>query len=265
MAEAYHSEKKKEKMAFAGYSYRHDKDSIRDPALSFWRCDVRGCKARIHMKAGDVVQQSGEHVAHAPNLSKIEAAKAVQRLKLQAQNTRDSTRQILADVQDGLSQATVVSLPSKQSLTRSIQRERQRNNLHALPLTLGELGEIPQDLKVRCLFVCVHACLCVCLYVRACVRACVFVFLGTCFFLFAYVRACVRMRAYMCMRACVFVCVFVCACVRACLCVCFFGYVFFFVCVCTCVRAYACVHVYACMRVCAVSYTHLTLPTIYSV
>ena len=187
MAEAYHSEKK-EKMAFAGYSYRHDKDSIRDPALSFWRCDVRGCKARIHMKAGDVVQQSGEHVAHAPNLSKIEAAKAVQRLKLQAQNTRDSTRQILADVQDGLSQATVVSLPSKQSLTRSIQRERQRNNLPALPLTLGELGEIPQDLKVRCLcvcvcvffFVCVHACLCVCLYVRACVRACVFVCVLVC-------------------------------------------------------------------------------------
>ena len=219
MAEAYHSEKKKEKMAFAGYSYRHDKDSIRDPALSFWRCDVRGCKARIHMKAGDVVQQSGEHVAHAPNLSKIEAAKAVQRLKLQAQNTRDSTRQILADVQDGLSQATVVSLPSKQSLTRSVQRERQRNNLPALPLTLGELGEIPQDLKVRCLCVCVcgfflYACMRVCVCVCMCVRACVLVCLCVCL----YVRVCVCVC--MCVRACLCVCVCVCMCVRACVLVC---------------------------------------------
>ena len=57
MAEIYQSIRKKDKIFFDGYSYRFDKLSGKDPALSFWRCDADGCKARIHMKAGDVVQE----------------------------------------------------------------------------------------------------------------------------------------------------------------------------------------------------------------
>ncbi|KAK7458916.1 hypothetical protein BaRGS_00031261 [Batillaria attramentaria] len=85
MAEIYQNIRKKDKISFGGYSYRFDKLSGKDPALSFWRCDVDGCKAaRIHMKAGDVVQERGEHLSHAPNLPKVEAAKAVHRMKVQA-------------------------------------------------------------------------------------------------------------------------------------------------------------------------------------
>ena len=112
MSEIYQSIRKKDKIFFDGYSYRFDKLSGKDPALSFWRCDVDGCKARIHMKAGDVVQEREEHLSLAPNLPKIEAAKAVHRIKVQAKETRDTTRQILADIHEGLSQATVTSLPS---------------------------------------------------------------------------------------------------------------------------------------------------------
>ena len=96
------------------------------------------------MKAGDVVLQRGEHLSHAPNRPKIEAAKAVHRMKIQAKESRDATRQILADIHEGLSQATVTSLPSKQSMTRAIQRERQRNDLPALPASLADLGKSQQ-------------------------------------------------------------------------------------------------------------------------
>ena len=77
MAEMYQSIKENNKVFFAGYSYRFDKLSAKDPVLSFSRCDVDGCKARIHMKACDVVQERGEHLSHATNLPEIEAAKAV--------------------------------------------------------------------------------------------------------------------------------------------------------------------------------------------
>lgn len=67
MAEIFPSIRKKDKISFDGYSYRFDKLSSKDLALSFWRCDVDKCKARIHMK--HVVKQNEEHLSHAPNLS----------------------------------------------------------------------------------------------------------------------------------------------------------------------------------------------------
>ena len=93
----YQSIRENNKVFFAGYSYRFDKLSAKDPVLSFSRCDVDCCKARIHMKACDVVQERGEHLSHATNLPEIEAAKAVHRMKVQTKETRDATRQILAN------------------------------------------------------------------------------------------------------------------------------------------------------------------------
>ncbi|KAK7111040.1 hypothetical protein V1264_014822 [Littorina saxatilis] len=147
MAETYLSKRNKEKLTVGGYAFRFDKRSSNDPELLFWRCDQKLCKARIHTRNGEVVHEIGDH-QHAPNLPKVEADKALNRMKSQAHTTRDATRQILADVHDGLSQATVLSLPSKFSMTRSIQRQRQRNNLPRLPATLAELGQIPEDMKV---------------------------------------------------------------------------------------------------------------------
>jgi hypothetical protein len=118
-----------------------DKKSRDDPELLFWSCGQM-CKARIHTRNGEVIRKLGDH-QHAPNLPKLEADKS------QAQTTRDASRHILADVHDGLSQAAVVSLPSKFSMTMSIQRQQQRNNLPMLPATLAELGEIPEDMKVK--------------------------------------------------------------------------------------------------------------------
>jgi hypothetical protein len=146
MAETYLSKKDREKLTYEGYSYRFYKRSKDDPELIFWICDQK-CKARIHTRNGEVIRKVGDH-QHAPNLPKLEADKALNRMKTQAQTTRDATRQILADVHDGLSQAAVLSLPNKFSMTRSIQRQRQRNNLPRLPATLAELGEIPEDMKV---------------------------------------------------------------------------------------------------------------------
>ena len=150
IAESYLSIRRKDKFCYDDYSYRFDKNSTKDPKLSFWRCDNGTCKARQHLRDGAVVQELGEHLSHAPNQPKIAAAIAVSRMKDQARNTRDSTRQILADTQEGLSETTIVSLPSKMCLVRTIQRQRQKDKQHPrLPTNLADLGDIPQDLKVK--------------------------------------------------------------------------------------------------------------------
>ena len=92
-----------------------------------------------------------------------------------------------------------------------------------------------------CLFVCVCVCVFVCLFVCVCVCVCLFVCVCVCVFVF--VCLCVFVCLFVCVCVCVCLCLFVCVCVSVCVCVC--------LCVCVCV----CVCVYA------VSYTHLTLPT----
>ena len=67
MAEIYQSIRKMDTIFFDGHSHLFDKLSGKDLALT-------AAKLRIHMKAGDVVQERGEHLSHAPNLPKIEAA-----------------------------------------------------------------------------------------------------------------------------------------------------------------------------------------------
>ena len=70
-------------------------------------------------------------------------------VKERAVNTREGVRQIMGEVLETVSEAVAAELPSKSSMARSIQRERNRNDLPPLPQTLEQLGDIPDELKVR--------------------------------------------------------------------------------------------------------------------
>ena len=70
------SSKGNEKLSHDGYLYIFHRGTEKRE----WRCDVRGCEARMHTVDENIVKKSGEH-SHSKEHGKAEVAKVKERIK----------------------------------------------------------------------------------------------------------------------------------------------------------------------------------------
>ena len=90
MASGILSQRGKGKFVRDGYIYifdRHGSDNITE----FWRCERRRlCKARIHVKNGEIVKNINGH-SHNADPAQVEKGKIISKIKLRASETMEQT------------------------------------------------------------------------------------------------------------------------------------------------------------------------------
>ena len=110
-----------------GYIYTCNNKS-KDGKKLHWLCVKRAsCSVRIHTVDGAVVWRSSVH-SHSAEPAKYLARKLACDMTAAAENTNDSTRNIIRDGVQNINTHLAVALPSRQSLCRRIQRARRRAN-----------------------------------------------------------------------------------------------------------------------------------------
>ena len=78
------SSKSNEKLSHDGYLYIFHRGTEKRE----WRCDVRGCKARMHTFDENIIKKSGEH-SHSQEHGKAEVAIVKERIKKRGRETND--------------------------------------------------------------------------------------------------------------------------------------------------------------------------------
>lgn len=142
------SKRGKEKFTHDGFAYVFDKNSTKDDSLKFWRCEERGrCKARIHVKDGQVLKTVNSHT-HDPSAVNIEVQRFTTKLKNRAETTVEVTNQIITECLLGLTQAGQGSIPNKSARRKVVQRKR--DEVEAVPANPGCLRDlhIPHSFRV---------------------------------------------------------------------------------------------------------------------
>ncbi|MCP3665952.1 MAG: hypothetical protein GY696_26220, partial [Gammaproteobacteria bacterium] len=107
------------------YVYLKEKLSS-DGERIFWRCERKGtCRARIHTDAesGRILKHIYDH-GHAADCARVEVLRSIEHLKERAENTQESTGQVVTHATGGLSQAAKGKLPSQDLLKQAARRVR---------------------------------------------------------------------------------------------------------------------------------------------
>ncbi|VVC30795.1 Zinc finger, FLYWCH-type [Cinara cedri] len=115
------SEKGRDLLCYNGYLYRFDKNSS-------WRCiecNAKKC-GRINLTDGQIINESKKEHNYRPDISKIEARKAVQFLKTTAKHIELSTQAVLGAVSLQVTEAVAGQLPAVDSMKKTVQRIRQK-------------------------------------------------------------------------------------------------------------------------------------------
>lgn len=143
------TEKGARKLLNDGYIYIFQKNLAND--LTSWECVDRRkgqCKARVKLTIMDeFVQQVNEHT-HPPSQVKCEVAKVTASVKLRAETSNDTSRQILAGELIGISESASVNLPSMNAMRRNIRAARQDRNIPPQPVNIVAIPDIPQEYQI---------------------------------------------------------------------------------------------------------------------
>ena len=105
------SEKGTDKLSHDGYLYIFHRGTVKKE----WRCDVRRCKARMHVVDDTIVKCTGEH-CHAKEYGKEEVALVKEKLRKRGRETNDIPHVALGELTSSLSETAKSSLPTQNAL-----------------------------------------------------------------------------------------------------------------------------------------------------
>ncbi|KAI6648313.1 FLYWCH zinc finger domain protein [Oopsacas minuta] len=85
-----------------------------------WRCDVRGCKARIHSVDETIIKKSGEH-SHPQEYGKGEVTVMKDLMRKRGRETNDNPHVVIGEMTSLLSESL---LPNQHALKMMYKRQR---------------------------------------------------------------------------------------------------------------------------------------------
>ena len=112
------SSKGNDKLSHDGYLYIFH----RGTAKKEWRCNMRGCRARVHSVDEIIVKKSGEYSLR-QEYGKAEVAVVKDLLRKQGRETKDSSH-VAIDVTSSLSESAKSLLPIQHALKMMYKRQR---------------------------------------------------------------------------------------------------------------------------------------------
>ena len=104
-------------MLFAGFVYVSDK---KKEESAYWRCKKRkACSGRLSTLADTLWHQPSKH-SHPPDPARVAVQRAVSAMKYRAENSEESTSNIIQNCTQDFPLAAAGSLPQKETLSRMI-------------------------------------------------------------------------------------------------------------------------------------------------
>ena len=95
---------------------------------AYWRCEKRKeCSGRLSTLADALWQQPSEH-SHPPDPARIAVQRAVSAIKYHAENSEESTSNIIQNCTQDFPLSAAGSLPKKETLARMIRRKRKASD-----------------------------------------------------------------------------------------------------------------------------------------
>lgn len=139
------SQKGQRKIIHEGHVYVFQKRLAND--IKSFECVMRRsgqCKAKLKVDLlGEVVATLNEHT-HPPSETKCEVVRLKSQIKDQAETTRDTPQQVLADALGNASETALVNLPRIEHLRRTIRSQRKDNAVApVIPIGRAHIPAIP--------------------------------------------------------------------------------------------------------------------------
>ncbi len=108
------------------FIYRHER-KYQDK--TYWKCDVKNCKARVHTLVNNEVisicKTVGEHT-HPSNPNQPKTQEAIAKMKENALNCQIVSRSLIAGACGQVEEEGCSLMPSNSNLSRNIRRWRQK-------------------------------------------------------------------------------------------------------------------------------------------
>ncbi|XP_003737961.1 uncharacterized protein LOC100898720 [Galendromus occidentalis] len=152
MSVSVESQRGKERLAHDGYLYVFAQRS-KDQQTEFWRCQYKAsksqkCTARVHrsVRTGEITIK-GAHT-DMPSSAAIEVQQKKVAMKRRAVETLEAPQQIINKIRATSSLAAKGSIESNKSLTRTIQRIRNRVGIPSVHYTDRRDIVIPEEYRV---------------------------------------------------------------------------------------------------------------------
>ncbi|XP_050503655.1 uncharacterized protein LOC126882715 [Diabrotica virgifera virgifera] len=123
------SEKDKPKFCYNNFLFIEDRSV---DTKVYWKCDMSRkykCRARVITVDGQVFSSNNDH-NHNADAARLEATKVMQRIREDAENTRDSPQYILSQASTNLGEAVAAKLPCVGNIKRTIRKVREKKKLH---------------------------------------------------------------------------------------------------------------------------------------
>ena len=142
-----------DKLVYEGHIYVKQKD-LANGVVSF-ECEEgrnkAACKAKVKVdsRKNTVVGRLHDHT-HAPDATKTEAAKTVQKMKMKAVSTEETAQQIISEACSQVTEEVGAKLAPLHHIRRNIRRQRQQTS-HSRPLPLSAQELILTDVHTRTL------------------------------------------------------------------------------------------------------------------
>ena len=113
------SSKGTDKLSHDGYLYIFHRGTSKKE----WRCDVRGCKARIHSVNETIIKKFGEH-SHPQEYGKDEVTVMKDLMRKRARETNDNPHVAIGEMTSVLSEPAKSLLPNQHALKTMYKRQR---------------------------------------------------------------------------------------------------------------------------------------------
>ena len=143
------TEKGKRLLMKDGYMYAFQKTLANDvKCYECVLCRKGECKAKIKLTPEDnFLNQLNEHT-HLLSQTKIEVKKVKARVKERAENTNDTSQQILGAELQNINESTSVNLPALNNMRRNIHRQRGQNNMPPIPQRREEIPALLHQYQI---------------------------------------------------------------------------------------------------------------------
>lgn len=128
------TEKQKPLLILNGFSYTIDKSTDKK---TYWKCEYSRtikCKGRVHtdLNHTTTLTDASEH-NHPPSAVKSEVRLFQEKIRSRAVASKESTQQVIDNCLNEVSDQMVARLPNFKHVKRTIQRQRQMNDLPKIP------------------------------------------------------------------------------------------------------------------------------------
>ena len=138
----------KRKLLHEGFAYLFNK-KLSDNGES-WECELRRkggqCNVRLTLRNGVIVNQLHEH-SHGANQTSNEVLRVKAGMKRRAENTQETTQQILTGGLANISEAAAVNLPSIPHVRRTIRMQRPHQEIPN-PINRAQIPILPPEYQV---------------------------------------------------------------------------------------------------------------------